>query len=250
MSLSPQFDTSLSTLQLKPSQDGAVLMDIENDRLLKLNSVGVEIWTLFCSGDSEPKIVEKLVHKYSVDPQRVAEDVRALLRRISELGVDARSSIIAGASSSPSLQPNNQPTFRWYAQDANNPTPKPRATTVFYAFLGLIAFDLILSFRSFKSLCSSVAKFPVRRREHLDAKLTGFVCGAVERACVWYPKKALCLQRSAVTACLLKFHGIAARMTIGVRPMPFMAHAWVEVDGSVINDFPNVKSFYPSLASY
>jgi hypothetical protein len=38
-------------------------------------------------------------------------------------------------------------------------------------------------------------------------------------------------------------------MVIGVRPMPFLAHAWVEADGAVVNDWPKVKTFYHFLLS-
>lgn len=253
MSCLPQLSDSNLDLQVSvqpaPSEDGAVVLDLEHDRLLKLNPAGVEMWKLLNAGDTEAQVVAKMAQRYGVDGQRVAEDVRALLGRISELGIKVSTSVLSHTSPS-HPRPTDQPSFRWYAQDANNTSSKPKAMSVFCALFGLIAFDFILSFLSFKFLCSWVRKFPIKRREHSDARMTGFICSAVERACVWYPKKALCLQRSAVTACLLRFHGIPARMTIGVRPMPFMAHAWVEVDGSVVNDFPNVKSFYPSLASY
>jgi uncharacterized membrane protein YcgQ (UPF0703/DUF1980 family) len=62
-------------------------------------------------------------------------------------------------------------------------------------------------------------------------------------ACIWYWKEALCLQRSAATACLLKQAGIAAQMVIGAQQLPFKAHAWVEVDGRVVND----KSYTPEI---
>jgi hypothetical protein len=80
--------------------------------------------------------------------------------------------------------------------------------------------------------------------------LIGQICTAVEKACVWYPKKALCLQRSAVTTCILRSYGVPAHLVVGVRPMPFLAHAWVEAEGSVVNDFPNVRKFYKMLTAY
>lgn len=36
----------------------------------------------------------------------------------------------------------------------------------------------------------------------------------------------------------------------GGRPMPFLAHAWVEVEGRVVNDWPRVRQFYPPLGAY
>ncbi len=70
---------------------------------------------------------------------------------------------------------------------------------------------------------------------------------AVDMACIWYWKEALCLQRSAATACLLKQFGVPARMMIGAQQMPFKAHAWVEVDGRVVNDKPYIREMYAIL---
>jgi Transglutaminase-like superfamily len=75
------------------------------------------------------------------------------------------------------------------------------------------------------------------------------ICKAVDLVCVCYPKRVLCLQRSAATACLLKRNGIPARMIIGVQGLPFKAHAWVEVDGRVVNDKPYVRDTYAVLDS-
>jgi hypothetical protein len=73
------------------------------------------------------------------------------------------------------------------------------------------------------------------------------ICAAVNSTAVWYLKQALCLQRSAVTACLLRSRGIAAEMVIGCHKMPFCGHAWVEVDGRIVNDTSEIKGFYSVL---
>ncbi len=73
------------------------------------------------------------------------------------------------------------------------------------------------------------------------------ICAAVDLACAWYWKEVLCLQRSAATACLLKRIGVPAEMMIGAQQMPFRAHAWVEVDGLVVNDKPYVREMYALL---
>jgi hypothetical protein len=72
-------------------------------------------------------------------------------------------------------------------------------------------------------------------------------CAAVDMACIWYWKEALCLQRSAATACLLKRNGVPAQMVIGAQQMPFRAHAWVEVEGRVVNDKPYTPEMYAVL---
>nr|UXE46043.1 hypothetical protein Hi04_10k_c5548_00008 [uncultured bacterium] len=73
------------------------------------------------------------------------------------------------------------------------------------------------------------------------------ICTAVDLACIWYWKQVLCLQRSAATACLLKRHGISAQLMIGAQQMPFKAHAWVEVNGIVVNDKPYIREIYAVL---
>jgi len=57
----------------------------------------------------------------------------------------------------------------------------------------------------------------------------------------------LCLQRSATAACLLKKCGLAARLVIGAQQLPFKAHAWVEVEGRVVNDKPYMEEMYSVL---
>ena len=73
------------------------------------------------------------------------------------------------------------------------------------------------------------------------AVTAAFVCEAVSLAACFYWKPVLCLQRSMVAARLLKKYGIRAELVIGYRPAPFLSHAWVEVDGRVVNDSQGYK---------
>ncbi len=114
------------------------------------------------------------------------------------------------------------------------------------ALMALFAFDLVLSFGGFGKLYRLVKRWSVRGVP-ARAERTREVCDAVDRACTIYPKHALCLQRSAVTACLLRREGVDARMIIGCRKLPFMGHAWVEVDDQVVNDGAQVKHLYAQL---
>jgi hypothetical protein len=233
-------------LQLVSSEDGGVLLDIDHDRILRLNPVGTEMWKLLSAGEREPEIVQRISRQYQVDQARVAEDVRALLKRISELRVSPANSMSADCTS-PKHQDSGQVSYPWYGP-AGDQRPTPSALGVFTAFIGLAIFDLILWLFSLKLLCSCVKAWPVGRRKP-DPIISGKLCNAVEQASVWYPKKALCLQRSAVTTCILRSHGVAARMVIGMRTIPFLAHAWVEVDGSVVNDWRSVAKFYCATIS-
>jgi hypothetical protein len=80
--------------------------------------------------------------------------------------------------------------------------------------------------------------------EKAPPEVTDRVCNAVNHACVWYPKRALCLQRSAVTTCLLRNCGVSAQMVMGAQKLPFKAHAWVEVGGRPVNERTDVQSIF------
>ena len=114
------------------------------------------------------------------------------------------------------------------------------------AYLWLVIFDFRLSYGSFERLYRQVRSLPVSRKAH-SSNLVETLCFAIDVACIWYPKKALCLQRSAATACLLKQYGIAAQLVIGAQQMPFKAHAWVEVEGRIVNDKPYMREIYAVL---
>jgi hypothetical protein len=246
--LPSQHNVGPSPISAQVSKDGAVLFDVDSDRLLKLNTVAAEMWRQLDAGNSETQIIESIARQYGVDKQRVAADLGALLERTAELGIaPGRSRLM---ESQPAAPENAAMCSRFRSGQAEDSRNKVPAWAIFCAVLGLAIFDLILWAASFKWLCRAVQKWPLKRRTPQETlSVVGQLCGAVEEACVWYPKKALCLQRSAVTACLLRSLGIDARMVIGARPMPFLAHAWVEVNGCVVNDVSRVKQFYHSLVS-
>jgi hypothetical protein len=117
---------------------------------------------------------------------------------------------------------------------------------VLKAYLKLIHFDLYLARGNFTALYKKVREYPVGERAPAQDAVE-HICSAVDMACIWYWKEALCLQRSAATACLLKRYGISAQMVIGAQQMPFKAHAWVEVHGRVVNDKPYTPEMYTVL---
>jgi transglutaminase superfamily protein len=117
---------------------------------------------------------------------------------------------------------------------------------VLKAYLKLIYFDLYLAQGNFAALYDKVRNYPVAARMP-DPDDLERINSAIDRACIWYWKEALCLQRSAATACLLKKYGVPAQMVIGAQQIPFKAHAWVEVDGRVVNDKPYTPEIFAVL---
>jgi hypothetical protein len=114
------------------------------------------------------------------------------------------------------------------------------------AYLLLIYFDPSLSRRGFAGIHERISALPASNVNPPEQAVER-ICSAVDMACIWYWKQALCLQRSAAAACLLRCYGIPAQLVIGAQQIPFKAHAWVEVDDRVVNDKPYMREMYAVL---
>jgi Transglutaminase-like superfamily len=114
---------------------------------------------------------------------------------------------------------------------------------VLKSILGLSLFDLLGFGSNFPRLHRYIKDWAVMRRSPQSDTLER-VCDAVNYACVCYPKRVLCLQRSVVTTCLLRSCGLPAKVVIGVQPVPFKAHAWTELDGKPVNERTDVHKGY------
>jgi len=117
------------------------------------------------------------------------------------------------------------------------------------ALLGLVFYDVVMWGRGLSTMLYCVRNCKVATQP-ATPEIVKRVGSTVETACIWYPRKVLCLQRSAVTTYLLRRRGIPARLVIGTKVMPLLAHAWVEVDGVVVNDWPRVQQAYVTIAQY
>lgn len=120
------------------------------------------------------------------------------------------------------------------------------------AFFLLMFYDLLLARDDFPGIHRRVQKFTVSTRKPKSAidaeEIRDRVCSTLNNAAVWYPRRAECLQRSAVLTCLLRRYGLPAQMVIGTQKLPFRAHAWVELDGRVVNDKQDMPVLYAEIA--
>ena len=112
------------------------------------------------------------------------------------------------------------------------------------ALAGLAAFDFLFLGRDFAKLHKFVQNWKVSHSLSPPTDVIERICRAVNFACVCYPKRALCLQRSTVTTCLLRSYGVPAQMVMGAQRLPFKAHAWTEVNGRAINERRDVQNIY------
>jgi len=113
----------------------------------------------------------------------------------------------------------------------------------FRAMFVLFFYDALSAICRFETVYSKVKRWKVARRT-VNSDTIDRVLGAVNYACICYPKQVLCLQRSFVSTYLLRKNGVAAQMVLGAQKIPFKAHAWVEIDGRAINERSNVQATY------
>jgi hypothetical protein len=71
---------------------------------------------------------------------------------------------------------------------------------------------------------------------------------AFAAASLWRTRQRYCLSISIATMLWLLHRGGAAHLVMGVRLHPFQAHCWVQADGLLINDDPDlIRNFTPIL---
>jgi len=111
---------------------------------------------------------------------------------------------------------------------------------VFRVFKELIFYDILTNLGGFKQVRVYVQQ---TSRKELDAppETVKQVVEAVDIASVFYYRRVMCLHRSFAAVRLLRKRGVKAELIIASRPLPFLSHAWVEVDNQIVNDKPGYK---------
>jgi hypothetical protein len=108
---------------------------------------------------------------------------------------------------------------------------------VVWAWLELLRHDLTMKTRGFARAWSRLDRTRTRAGREWPGGAEAAL-EAIDWATTFYPKRVMCLQRSVVTARILRKCGFSANVAIGYRAAPFFSHAWVEVGDRVINDEP------------
>lgn len=256
-------------------RDGSVVLSTASDRIFKLNGVGALTWTVLeQSGKalSVDELVDDLHRQfeninrdgemhYEISREQLRTDTTRFLDALADAGlVQAQTAAnrratyrlvegVCGTTSTTLAEVTKQtdPTTLHTGRLVETPETRPGKVETLIAFLGLLGFDLLLRFRGFEALIRKVETWPTVEPHTTDPAICLRVCAAVNRAQVYYPKKAMCLQHSAVVTCLLRRNAVPAEMILAAQEFPPKAHAWVEVAGAVVNDFKQVKTRYREL---
>jgi hypothetical protein len=125
--------------------------------------------------------------------------------------------------------------FRPGSGAAEPATARIVCMTVF-ATVGLIAAQVLLKVRGFCWLHRTVRRWPVRKRKCCDRSAVADVSAVIAKASRYCPRRVWCLERAAVTVCLLRWRGLPAKFVIGCQRTPFASHAWAEVFQTPVNE--------------
>ncbi len=253
-------------------KDGSVLLSIADDRICKLNGVGALTWMMLEAnpvGLSVDDVVCELTEqfaainaegqlRYVVSRGQLRTDTDVFLKKLTAsnlLRVDTDSRVenlyyiregISSTTSKTVVARRGGVLPAIAAAHLSHGVRLLRRETL-AAFVGLLIFDLLLKFHGFQSLIKRVEHWPIAEGRSSDPQICRRVRAMIDRAQMYYPKKAMCLQRSAVTTCLLRSRGLPAELVLGAQEYLPKAHAWAEVNGVVVNDSPAVNKKYRPL---
>jgi len=254
---------------------GSVLLSIADDRIHKLNGVGALTWMVledYPVGLSVDEVARELREqfeainaegelRYEVSQEQLRNDTAHFLKKMSDMNLlrietdshgqqfycinegvsGTTSSTVATVAEAKCGEMVSHETSPFASAEGDIRLSK-RET--FIAFIGLLAFDFLLTFGGFQSLIKKVQHWPTAEPRTTDPEICRRVRAMVDRAQMYYPKKAMCLQHSAVLTCLLRRRGVPAEMVLAAQEFPPKAHAWVEVLNEVVNDSGEVKEKY------
>jgi Transglutaminase-like superfamily len=92
--------------------------------------------------------------------------------------------------------------------------------------------------RAVRALRARAARSPAPLGAGMERENEVFVAWrlsrAMEKVLARLPSDSRCLFSSLTLMCMLERRGISQRLVIAVRPQPFGAHAWVEVEGEAV----------------
>ena len=231
--------------------DGLVLLNSRTGHYFSFNAVGGLVWSKIEEGASAAAIIRAVQERFEAPPDLVEHDVEAILARLERDRLIVRASQAAGGApprgSAVLDRTPAAPATGSSSRDAAIREPLDRTKADgsgggqlvrdVVAFLTLVYVDVLIKRFRFPRL-EAVLRKRAGVQLRTDPAVVQRISRSVDRAAAAYFKRAWCLQRSVACAYLLRRRGCPAQLVLGVRTLPFEAHAWVEVDGRVVNDRP------------
>ncbi len=118
---------------------------------------------------------------------------------------------------------------------------------VIRCWLTLAFVDATLCLRGFKAMRLVVQRREVRQPSPVIKRPRENLCHAINLACAFYFRQMSPLERSAAATLVMRSYGWRAELVIGAQILPYDTYAWVESEGEIVNDQPNLLELYQVL---
>lgn len=76
-----------SNVETATTEDGTVLLDVDQGRFYGLNSTGTEVWQLLINGRSVEQITGDFAARYNAPPERIRTDIDAIVSQLRDRGL-------------------------------------------------------------------------------------------------------------------------------------------------------------------
>ena len=230
------------------TEHGCIVLNVERGTVLSLNDTGALMFSKLAEAKhalSQDELIELVSQEFrDVEMARVQKAVMDLLARLEQTGTIQTE--IAAKTTHRNVRAGLASTIPDGVTYLLRPLLRVKAYTC-AALILLFTAEFVRKLGGFKSIHRTVESWRLNAQSQPNEATLASVCCAVNRACTWHPKRALCLQRASVLVCLLRSLGFPAEMIIGVHKMPFYGHAWTELAGKVVNDHANAQKFFHVL---
>lgn len=231
------------------TDQGCIVLNLERGSVLSLNRSGASMFVkLAQAGDglTRAELVESVKREFeNVDVCQIEKAVDELLARLKQTGTIRIEEHVAGVRCW-DIRGKLALGLSICVKHLLRPLLCAKAYTI-AALVLLFTTEIIRRLGGFRTILYAVKRWKVTVQPQPDDATLANACSAVNRACTWFPKRSLCLQRASVLVCLLRSLGFPAQLVIGVHKMPFYGHAWAEVGSRVVNDHANAQKFFHVL---
>jgi Transglutaminase-like superfamily/Coenzyme PQQ synthesis protein D (PqqD) len=209
-----------------------VVLDLRSARYSVLDETASELWRVLAGEAAAEDAFAALRARYDIGDERLRAELAAFARHCLEQGLlEPRDARAPGEAASLRAAPR-----------ARAAVPVPRAVRAWWS---LAATRRALLRDGFGATYERYGALPcASRATPLAAALAAFV--RAENAFVAARAPNDCLLRSLALFRFLRGQGIAAAHAIGVRRVPFAAHAWVTCGGAPVLD--ELAPLYTPLA--
>jgi hypothetical protein len=229
--------------------DVTYLLSLRLGAYTSLNGIAKRLWNLVEKGHTRRDCAELLMLEFQVPAVRAHRDVDAFLRELSRRALLKREDEGQSRVTLSAVQDLQQPAgFSLCCQIVK----LLGVSSVFGCLIVLAWSHWSLKVSRFHqvlraAMSTAMPKSGIAEDEARKVVLGNMVTRRVRAAAAIYPWRTACLEQSLTGIVILRLLGVDAGLRLGIHPYPFSAHAWVESDGTPLNELPDQILRYRSF---